>query len=430
LGKIYRGPGSSSDGGICNTEIYNNRYYYVAANANVTGWILKIDPRNGDTLWTRKINIGVDIFTAIGLSDDGGCVVSGHSENAIAIKLDSAGNIVWNKTYNVGDVYTRKIIRLSDGNYLMCGSTGFKASLIMKIRSDGNLIWTKVNNFGWLSSFYSVTELNQRYYLTGMSEVDTSKALFASMDTSGNIITSKTYIFMSTDSYGFNIINMSNNLMMICATYLGTQFLKINIHGEIIYEKSIDSTFLHGPKSSKLYNGNVYISYSLFPEDSIYNKVLVLDTLGNRVRSQRFTKYREYEILDFIITDKYNFIFTGTIYNTPLTNDDIYLERFDSLFSTPVNNYSQFITNDFHLSQNYPNPFNPSTIINFSLPKSGIVTFKVYNTIGKEIHSSSKHFLTGTNQIQYSAENLSSGIYFYSLQFGSNIQTRKMIFVK
>ena len=138
--KIYRGTGFSADGGICNTGIYNNKYYYVAAYSQNKGWILKMDSRTGDTLWTKKFNLGTGSFSAMILSSDGGCIVSGKTESAMSIKVDSSGNTVWNKTYNVNDVDIKKIIKLSDNNYLICGSTGFKATLAMKIDKEGNFI--------------------------------------------------------------------------------------------------------------------------------------------------------------------------------------------------------------------------------------------------------------------------------------------------
>ncbi|MBX7045437.1 MAG: T9SS type A sorting domain-containing protein [Ignavibacteria bacterium] len=66
----------------------------------------------------------------------------------------------------------------------------------------------------------------------------------------------------------------------------------------------------------------------------------------------------------------------------------------------------------------------------FSIPKNGVVKFKVYNSLGKEVFSNSKYFIGGANIIEYYPENLSSGIYFYSVESGNNILTRKMILVK
>jgi subtilisin family serine protease len=95
----------------------------------------------------------------------------------------------------------------------------------------------------------------------------------------------------------------------------------------------------------------------------------------------------------------------------------------------------------FSLSQNYPNPFNPSTIIQYTLAKSSLVTVKVYDAIGREIAVLINNIRdAGVYKIEFDAnfyKGLSSGIYFYKLEafepgtgsvYFSNI--KKMVLVK
>jgi hypothetical protein len=94
------------------------------------------------------------------------------------------------------------------------------------------------------------------------------------------------------------------------------------------------------------------------------------------------------------------------------------------------------IADNFSLSQNYPNPFNPTTNIKFSIPSQGFVTLKVYNTLGKEVSSLVGNTLsTGTYEVNFNASNLSSGIYYYKINFtnieGKNFSdTKKLMLVK
>ncbi len=78
----------------------------------------------------------------------------------------------------------------------------------------------------------------------------------------------------------------------------------------------------------------------------------------------------------------------------------------------------------FDLSQNYPNPFNPSTFISYSLPVSGNVKLSVYNSAGQLVKTSGRYSIT------FDAANLSSGIYFYKLESGSYVQTKRMTLIK
>ena len=85
----------------------------------------------------------------------------------------------------------------------------------------------------------------------------------------------------------------------------------------------------------------------------------------------------------------------------------------------------------FQLSQNYPNPFNPSTKINYSISRYCFVTIKVYDILGHEIAILvNEKKLAGNYQVDFNGSTLSSGVYFYRLQAGKYIQTRKMLILQ
>jgi len=85
----------------------------------------------------------------------------------------------------------------------------------------------------------------------------------------------------------------------------------------------------------------------------------------------------------------------------------------------------------YSLSQNYPNPFNPSTTINFSIQKAGMVTLKIYNVLGQQVTSIvNENLKAGTYSYVFDASRLSSGVYFYSLNAGSFNQVKKMMLLK
>lgn len=90
------------------------------------------------------------------------------------------------------------------------------------------------------------------------------------------------------------------------------------------------------------------------------------------------------------------------------------------------------VTNQFGLSQNYPNPFNPNTTINFQLPKSSFVKLTVFDNLGREVKTIINKFLAAGNYKEvFSAQNFSSGVYFYTIQIGKEFhKTRKMILLK
>jgi hypothetical protein len=87
--------------------------------------------------------------------------------------------------------------------------------------------------------------------------------------------------------------------------------------------------------------------------------------------------------------------------------------------------------NSFELKQNYPNPFNPSTVISYTLPTSGEVTLKVYNVLGDEVTTLvNEEKSAGSYEVKFDASQLSSGIYFYKLQAGLFVETKKMMLIR
>lgn len=85
----------------------------------------------------------------------------------------------------------------------------------------------------------------------------------------------------------------------------------------------------------------------------------------------------------------------------------------------------------FKLWQNYPNPFNGTTLIRYSLPQTYFVRIKIFNILGRQVASLiNEEKSAGDYKLTLDAEALSSGVYFYQIQAGSFIETRKMILLR
>ena len=78
-----------------------------------------------------------------------------------------------------------------------------------------------------------------------------------------------------------------------------------------------------------------------------------------------------------------------------------------------------------------PNPFNPTTTIRYGIPHRAHVLLTVYNTLGQKVAELVNGDIeAGNHEIRFDGSNLASGIYFYRLQAGSFVQTRKLLLVK
>lgn len=83
------------------------------------------------------------------------------------------------------------------------------------------------------------------------------------------------------------------------------------------------------------------------------------------------------------------------------------------------------------LNQNFPNPFNPSTIISFTLPQRTQVRLTIFNILGQQVALLADNLMeAGEHQISWKASTEASGLYFYRLQVGDQVLTRKMTLLK
>jgi len=98
---------------------------------------------------------------------------------------------------------------------------------------------------------------------------------------------------------------------------------------------------------------------------------------------------------------------------------------------TSVERMSDQLPEGYALHRNYPNPFNPSTTIAFSLPHTGFVTLKVFNTLGQEVATLvSQELSAGYYETSFDAAGLGSGIYFYRLTAGAFTEIKQMVLMK
>jgi hypothetical protein len=89
------------------------------------------------------------------------------------------------------------------------------------------------------------------------------------------------------------------------------------------------------------------------------------------------------------------------------------------------------IPNEFSIDQNYPNPFNPSTRINYQVPELSAVSIKVYDILGNLVTTLVDEVLEpGYYNVEWNADKLSSGVYFYSMKSGSYTSTKKLLLLK
>ncbi len=381
----------------------NNNIVYAGRNASgqsLIGPVLLKCNKNGDSLWKKVYPQFYAVESVKGVIVDKNnniifiCRIynSGNDRDFLTVKCDSAGNVIWYKIYHGGDPTNgyddpSRVLLDSSDNIIVTGRSngpdGGSNYYTVKYDPDGNVIWEAriLDNGG-----------------SGSSDMK--------LDIEGNI-----YITGVTNSFQYSTIKYSSD-------------------GILMWDKTVDGIGL--PPNSFLTLdtlGNVYVSCNLENNQSNSQyQVLKYDNNGNLI---------------------WSIIYTGN----PISNyfsEGIAIDKLGNVFVTGEGqgNYYDFVTiridqttgiiqnisetpRSFSLFQNYPNPFNPSTKINYELQNTNFVTLKVYDLNGKEITTIiNKIQNAGSYTVEFNAEGLSSGIYFYTLNSGKFSETKRMVLIK
>ena len=133
-----------------------------------------------------------------------------------------------------------------------------------------------------------------------------------------------------------------------------------------------------------------------------------------------------------------DFPWVGAIHEIAIFNKALSDEEVAFLFDAGVNGYptavkdkSSQLPETFNLLQNFPNPFNPRTTIAFDLPVPGYTSLVVYDILGRPVATLvNSELRAGHHTINFSASNLSGGVYLYTLKSGDFSSTKKFILLK
>lgn len=236
-----------------------------------------------------------------------------------------------------------------------------------------------------------------RLYLSnsGFQEKPLSQSL--SMSVSGKIVATYGNYFLTEDISG-NDYEIDLRCKTEPAGQNGTITTVIKIGGEIVADTSFQVTGIDW----KLYHFSMRGTDPAVTGSAEVELILTAETTGEVMTSVAFGPFGEPQ--------------SSIVIPAPSGTVGV---REGTLAATP---------RQIELHQNYPNPFNPSTRITYELPQSDFVVLKVYDVLGKEVATLvDGHRTQGTHYVNFDANDLSGGVYFYRLRVGKRVQTKKMI---
>jgi photosystem II stability/assembly factor-like uncharacterized protein len=269
--------------------------------------------------------------------------------------------------------------------------------------SDGGNSWSEISEYGVYDFFF--TDSTNGWFLTNPLETDYS-VIFSTKD-GGQSWTS-----LQFQDYVNNIFFLDKNTGWLSS--------------ENRLYKSID-----GGTTWNLANDNLdfYINQIIFTSEN-RGYFLTKDFFNGSLTSVKYTVNGGESFSSIIDYTLLNYM---TIVNNKLwcSGESGHILEVNLDLLTSIADKSESVITNYNLSQNYPNPFNPTTTINYAVPKACIVSIKIYDVLGREIETLvNDEKPKGNFKIDFYGGKFSSGIYFYRMQAGDFVETKKFILLK
>ena len=411
--------------------------------------LIKINAE-GDSLWSHTYSSpGYDAVGSVIETLDGGLITTGVTMRSAAdsdphlllMKADATGNLIWTRTYGSRHSYGAFVEPTTDGGYIVTGSlySGRDPHYdvwLLRTDSEGDTLWTRTYQF--YEDGHNAGECVRQTPDGGF--IISGRAV-----TPNNCFHCTDLFLMKTDPDGYIQwleINEGQAETYLSLTQEGDYLL--SGRGHVDHESF--NTFVYKRRSVSLMANFETLDFGFVAPDSIETKELTLYNLGllnlnfeiEPLEQSAFSLETSSGNIDPIDSLKIKVLYDPT--NTSPHLDTLRIVGRDGTAEVilvgnettgDIDSNGQIGVRNYRLEQNFPNPFNPTATIEYTLPQSEDVSLIVYNLIGQEVAMLvSENQQSGSYSVTWNASNFSSGIYFYRLQAGDFVQTRKMVLLK
>jgi len=359
----------------------------------------------GDTLWTRTYG-GSDWDWAYSVQEtaDGGYIVAGHTESFGAgaddfylIKTNSQGDTLWTRTYGGSSWDVAFSVRqTADGGYIVAGGTtcfGTMCFLLVRVNGQGDTLWTRTYSYGgneWDEMVCVRQTADGGYILAGRTE---------SFGAEGY-----DFYLLKTDSLGDTLWTR---------IYGGSEDEKA-----VSVQQTTDGGYVVAGWTESFGAGgyDFYLVKTNSQGDTLWTRTYG-GSADERARSVQQT------------TDG-GYIVVGVTHSFGAGHWDFYLVKTgpDIVSAEPLKNT---LPANYALHPNWPNPFNPVTTIRYDVRKTGLISLRVFDLLGRGVAILVQGTIpAGSYIVAWDAADLPSGIYFCRMEAAGFVQTRKMLLVK
>jgi hypothetical protein len=428
----------------------------VAGNSEGDGYIIIKYSSAGDSLGTIYCSPSdIDQHPDIAVDDSNNIYLTGSFyDQSVTTKYDSAGVEQWINYYsgpNNITAWTNHIVIDKANNKYVSGTTEIAYSsyafLLMKYNTNGDTIWVRTLYDSLLNRVYGgAMEVDDscNVIFTGYRGTSTNRGfVIVKYDSSGVLKwIREPKLPNSTLSLGVGIaVDRSENIYITGTSTKGSYSdiftTKFSPNGDSLW-----TTIFNGSANNNDYveamvidnSANVYITGMTVENNPGLNfncLTIMYDSSGVQQAVQKFNGNANDEDAGFAIAlDKWNNVYVaGRTVDSVNSFDYLVIKYGENLVN--VKDSPSQIPVGYKLYQNYPNPFNPTTTISYQLPTQNHVTLKVFDVLGRGLTTLVNGVEeAGYKSVNFDASTLPSGVYFYRLDAGTFVETKKLILIK
>ena len=448
-----------------NDNLFFGTRAYTGFAGDSTNCFYALD-KNGEPIWTYVTDDARANVAGPTIANDGTIFFSSIGKGLYALNPD--GTLKWNNEKFTYTYWTRYISLDKNGNiYLPLIDTLYVVEPL-----NGNIINSIYTPYIANTEVVFSVGGDTIYYFSGRLFTSDPKAINAVSTTGEHLWSVDLYVY--THSWGTPVVDNENRIYFYASDSSNIHFLyclnpnstvkwkyqinaeegyenysspTIDRNGNIIFQTSsqdsgyINSVDYYGNLNWKTVLGHyfidgAFINHGLVCDDEgkifcgsstgSYTNIWCIDKEGVILWKLDIEGY-EYDTSPAIGSDGTLYIGThlGSLFLNHVRN---LIAIRDTVTSVPINDPKEL---SFSLEQNYPNPFNSLTHIRYTIPQSGNVSLKVFGMLGNAIATLVNEYQTlGEYDVLFKHNDLSSGIYFYTLTSGNFTSTKKLILLK
>jgi len=321
--------------------------------------------------------------------------------------------------------------------------------IVEKIKMNGEKIWEKalIDTSISIDAIKTIVDKSGNFYsISCQRDFGNTVYYLTKLNKNGNILWNTHFIF-KTDFFGspINLIVNKSDEIRIIGTYQYWDGSTTSENGTFtaifdssgILQKSeqqiIDMTIQNyaGPKFDE--EENIYIPLTVVGPNTYTDILLAKINNEDMLEYEIVYSHNNDPLLienatDINLVAEDDFAIAGTVCGI-VEPTNILTLRYGANITSVVS--TQNAEELYFLGQNSPNPFNPVTVIKYQLPENLKVQIKVYDVLGKEVAELvDEEKPAGYYDVQFNGSEFPSGVYFYRIQTGSFVQTKKMILIK